>query len=84
MKLASDKCVSIIYHISVVLVPAQYLVLMGVIHMLLKRFSTGIGIVFPVLIFRVFGMTNRAPICCIHLIYSVPALLMVGIEYTIL
>ena len=37
MKLASNKFVSIEYHISVALVSVQYLVLMGVIYILLKN-----------------------------------------------
>ena len=83
MKPASNKFVSIVYHVSAALVPVQYLVLMGVIYMLLKTLSGKLGITVPLIIFRVFRMTNREHPCCLCLADSVPAFLMVYSASTI-
>ena len=84
MKLSSNKFVIIVYQISVGLVAFQYLVLMGVINMLLKTVSAGLSIAVPVLIIQVFHMTKRAHTCCLRLLYSAPAFLIIVISYTIM
>ena len=72
------------YHISLGLVAAQYLVLMGVINILLKTLYDGLGIAVPVLFIWVFHMTKRAHSCCLHLADFTPSLIMVGSASTIL
>ena len=83
-RFASIVFVSIIYHILLWLVALKYLVLMGVINMMQKKFSTGLGIAVPVLIIHIFYIKNRAHSCCPHLEDYASALIMVGIESTIM
>ena len=78
MKLESIKFVSVVYHILLALLKVQYLVLIGVIYILLKKISSVLGIVLTVLIIRVFHMKKIAQPCCLHLEYSERAFLMVG------
>ena len=84
MELVSNDFVSIVYHISVALVPTQYFFLMGFIYLMKKTVYYVLGIKVTVLILRVFHMTKRAHPCCLHLEDSEPTFLMVGSEYTIL
>ena len=57
---------------------------MGVINMLLKILAYRLDIAVPVIIIRVFNITNREHPCCLHLAYSTPALLMEGSYSTVL
>ena len=57
---------------------------MGTITMLMKTFSSGLGISVTVLIIGVFRMTNRAHPCCLYLEEDAPALIMIGSASTIL
>ena len=70
-------------YISIGLVVVQYLFLMGVICMLLKKFSPRLGIEMPVLIIQFFNITKRAHLCCIHLVYYAPEFIMLGSESNI-
>ena len=57
---------------------------MGVINMMLKILYDEIGLAVQVLAIRVLIMKNMAHPCCLDLIYSAPALFMVGFASTIL
>ena len=57
---------------------------MGVINMLLKILSSGIGIAVPVLIIRVLHIKNRGYPCYLHLEDSARAFLMEGCASTIM
>ena len=49
-----------------------------------EKLSSGLGIVVPVLIIQVLHIPKRAHICCLHLAYFAPVLIIVGIASTIL
>ena len=49
-----------------------------------EQLSSGLGIAVPMVIIRVFHMTNISHICCIHFEYSTPYFLIEGCAYTIM
>ena len=57
---------------------------MGVINMLMKMLSSGLGITVSVLIIWVFHMINISHQCCINLEEYAPALIMLGYASTII
>ena len=62
----------------------QYLFLMDVIYMLLKTLSARLFIALPMIIIWVFRMTKREHPCFLHLEYSTPSLIIMGIAYNIM
>ena len=56
---------------------------MGIIYIMLKTFSAGLGIAIPVIIFWVLHMTKISHLCWIYLADSTPAFLIISSAYNI-
>ena len=70
--------------VSPLLIAVWFLFLIGVINIMLKKFSSRLGISVPLFIIRVFHMKKVAHPFCIHLEDFAPALLVVGCAFTII